>query len=238
MSDTKISAMPAASALTGAELLAGVQSAANVKITAAQIKTLSVHVGIQQFTSSGTYTPTAGMLYCIVECLGGGGSGSYAKSVLTAAQIGASQVVTIGAGGTAGTSGNNAGSAGGDTSLGSLVIGKGGSGGGGSDGSSPGAGGAGGAAGTGTVLALGTYGSDAFGSGNTAVSRGLLGVGGRAPVFGAGFPALVAIGAGATGGPGYANSGNGGSGGFSWAAGGANAGGLGGSGRIVVTEFF
>lgn len=40
MADTKISGMPAATALTGAELVAGVQSAANVKITASQIKTL------------------------------------------------------------------------------------------------------------------------------------------------------------------------------------------------------
>src|SRR5437870_1797931 len=37
MADTKTSAETAASALTGAELIRGVQSAANVKITAAQI---------------------------------------------------------------------------------------------------------------------------------------------------------------------------------------------------------
>ena len=41
MADEKISAMPAASALSGAELLAGVQSGANVKITATQVQTLS-----------------------------------------------------------------------------------------------------------------------------------------------------------------------------------------------------
>jgi hypothetical protein len=39
MADTKISALGAASALTGTEELAGVQSAGSVKITAAQIKT-------------------------------------------------------------------------------------------------------------------------------------------------------------------------------------------------------
>jgi hypothetical protein len=38
MADTKISNMTAASTLTGAELLAGVQSAENVKVTADQIK--------------------------------------------------------------------------------------------------------------------------------------------------------------------------------------------------------
>lgn len=39
MPDTKISAFPAAAALTGVELMAGVQSAANVKITVDQIRT-------------------------------------------------------------------------------------------------------------------------------------------------------------------------------------------------------
>lgn len=42
MADTKISDMTAASALDGTELLAGVQSAANVKITAAQLNTYVV----------------------------------------------------------------------------------------------------------------------------------------------------------------------------------------------------
>lgn len=41
MADTKISNMTAASTLTGAELAAGVQSGANVKITTAQIQTLA-----------------------------------------------------------------------------------------------------------------------------------------------------------------------------------------------------
>src|SRR6185369_12790577 len=98
----------------------------------------------QIFTSSGTYTPTTGMLYCIVECVGGGGggggvtgtasqiyqgggggSGGYSRLIASAATIGASQTVTIGAAGTAGASGSNNGGAGGDTSVGSLCIGKG-----------------------------------------------------------------------------------------------------------------
>lgn len=40
MSNQKISAMTAASALTGAELVAGVQSGANVAVAASQIRTL------------------------------------------------------------------------------------------------------------------------------------------------------------------------------------------------------
>jgi hypothetical protein len=102
----------------------------------------------QTFTASGTYTPNAKMLYCIIECWGGGGGGGattgaasncrgggggqgggYATSIKTAADIGASKAVTIGAAGTGGSAGNNNGTAGGDTSVGVLVVAKGGAGG-------------------------------------------------------------------------------------------------------------
>ena len=92
----------------------------------------ALSVVTQVFTGTGTYTPTTGMLYCQVICLGGGGagggaastgatttaegggggSGEYAVGVFSASTIGASQSVTIGAGGTAGTAGNNAGTMG------------------------------------------------------------------------------------------------------------------------------
>lgn len=103
----------------------------------------------QVFTSNGTYTPTANMKYCIVEVVGGGGGsagvasapstqvsiggsgggGGYARIVLSAATVGASQTVTIGAGGTAGASGANSGGNGGTTSVGSLCVATGGIGG-------------------------------------------------------------------------------------------------------------
>lgn len=70
------------------------------------------------FTSSGTYTPTSGMKFCIIDCHGGGGagasvsttisnltsigsgggSGGWARGLYTSTQIGASQAVTIGTG--------------------------------------------------------------------------------------------------------------------------------------------
>src|SRR3954471_20116985 len=69
----------------------------------------------QVFTASGTYTPTPGMVACVIECVGGGGGGGGAQSVggnngagaggggggysrtyATAATVGASQTVTIG----------------------------------------------------------------------------------------------------------------------------------------------
>ena len=95
----------------------------------------------QVFTSSGTYTPTAGMVQAYVECIGGGtggagsispalsnvsvggggGAGGYAASMLSAGTIGASQTVTIGAGGTSSSGGM--GNPGGNTTVGSLVTG-------------------------------------------------------------------------------------------------------------------
>lgn len=100
------------------------------------------------FTSSGTYTPTPNMQYCIVEVVGGGGGsggvvasninqtyvsaggggGGYARKTFDAATIGVSQAITIGAGGTAGAAGNNAGGTGGTTSFGALLSATGGSG--------------------------------------------------------------------------------------------------------------
>lgn len=92
-------------------------------------------VSVQTFTGSGTYTPTAGTKYAIVEAVGGGGGsagvasnvpiggasgGSYARVLLTSAQIGASQTITIGAAGTAGTTAPTNGGTGGVTSVGSL----------------------------------------------------------------------------------------------------------------------
>lgn len=93
-------------------------------------------INIQTFNytgSSQTYTPTPGMLYCIVEMVGGGGSGGGnaspsvaqvrgggggacgGRSTFSAADIGSSQTVTVGVGGSAGSNG-------GTTSLGSLMT--------------------------------------------------------------------------------------------------------------------
>lgn len=104
-------------------------------------------INVQTFTSSGTYTPTAGMAYAIVEIVGGGGagggaaataggqasvgggggSGEIARSVFSSATLGASQAVTIGSAGSSnsGAAGGN----GGNSSLGSLISANGGIGG-------------------------------------------------------------------------------------------------------------
>ena len=103
-------------------------------------------INIQTITSSATYIPTPGMMYCHVEEVGGGGAGGgsvaagashsvgtggsageYAIGVFDASTIGASQSVIIGSGGT-GAAGTTGGS-GGNTSFGTLMSAFGGGGG-------------------------------------------------------------------------------------------------------------
>lgn len=104
-------------------------------------------LGYQIFTTSGTYAPSVGMGSAVFRVQGGGAagaglatpsagnvsigapgtSGSYAEGRFLAASIGASQSVTIGAGGIAGS--NAAGGNGGTTSVGSLITAPGGVGG-------------------------------------------------------------------------------------------------------------
>lgn len=144
----------------------------------------SLIVVIQVFTASGTYTPTAGMDFCIIEAQapgggsggadgvgrtggagvtagvasGGGGGGEYRRGVFSAATIGASQSVTINAAGTAGTDTGGNGGNGGTVSVGALISANGGSGGTGTGSNStsgaPVAGGAGGSGGSGGSFSL------------------------------------------------------------------------------------
>ena len=92
----------------------------------------------------------------------GGGGGGYAKGTFTATQIGTSQVVTIGSGGSGSFGGSGA--AGGNTSVGSLVVATGGLGGSAIAAATLGQanGGAGGIGTTGTVLVQGSAGECAF----------------------------------------------------------------------------
>lgn len=207
----------------------------------------------QVFTSSGTYTPTSGMKYCIIEVVGGGGggggtagpsanfysagggggAGSYARKVSSAATIGASQTVTIGAAGTGGATGNNAGTNGGDTSLGSICIGKGGTGGSGSPGNAGANGGAGGVAGTGDLTFPGERGGFGIDTNGTVV-QGNTSHGGNS-FFGAGGAQLYNNSTTVAGDPGSIY-GTGGGGGCGVSGTGIN-GGNGAAGVVIVTEY-
>lgn len=200
----------------------------------------------QTFIANGTYTPTSGMKYCIIECWGsgaggagqansdavhmltggGGGAGGYSRTVATAASIGASQAVTIGAAGTGGTAGANNGGNGNTTSVGSICIANGGSG--GQTGST---GGAGGTAGTGDLAATGQGGG--VGAVTVSAQAVVSGGGGGSSPIGSGGMARLNQGTGnaATG---FAS---GGAGGCTVNAGGAAAGGNGTGGYAFITEF-
>lgn len=209
---------------------------------------------IQVFTATGTYTPTSGMKYCIVELVGGGGGGGgtttcaaneissggggggggYAIKMFSAATIGASQAVTIGAGGTAGAVGGGTGGTGGTTSLGALLSATGGSGGVG-DGVHTGTGGElGGAGGTGSSGSFNTSGSRGFPSmGFGTLNYSVGGSGGSSILSGTATPTSTATSAGATG----VSYGGGASGAQTINSGTQAAGGVGGPGIVVVTEF-
>lgn len=206
------------------------------------------------FNSNDTYTPSTGMLYCIIECIGagggsggvattaggqtacsgGGGGGEYVRSLVTAASIGVSQTVTIGTGGAAGAAGNNNGSAGTNTSVGVLVIAKGGSGGNGSAiitepfaGASVGAGGAGG---TGDLLINGDNGVIGLAFAPTSV---IASSGGGNSLFPPNRPTINN--SAAIAGP--ANTGKGASGVGQPENTAQQAGAAGGSGKVIIIEF-
>jgi hypothetical protein len=109
-------------------------TALSQKITIANLLTLFCsNVVVQTFVANGTYTPTAGMKKCLAICVGGGGGGAgglntdsaggggggggTAIKLFTAADIGASKTVHVGAAGLGQTS-SQAATAGGESHLG------------------------------------------------------------------------------------------------------------------------
>ena len=103
-------------------------------------------INVQSFDASGTWTKPSGYSASsrvLAQCWGGGGSGArqstatscgggggggYNERWLSLSQMGATETITIGAGGASRTGSNQAGDQGGNTSVGSLVFGYGGAG--------------------------------------------------------------------------------------------------------------
>jgi hypothetical protein len=196
-----------------------------------------------------TYTPSSELVQCaIVECIGGGGgggagwttlpdnmiqgggggSGGYSRKTVNRAEIGVSQVVTVGAGGT-GTTGN--GNVGGGTSFGALCVANGGGGASWGNFSVEPTGGAGAAAGTGDVAVAGTPGSFGWLGRDGTVTYTTCGDGAPGPLGGGSQGHTTTVGGNATG------YGAGGAGGSSWAGNGDLNGGSGSGGLVIVTEF-
>lgn len=206
----------------------------------------------QVFTSNGSYTPSTGMLYCIAEVQGGGGGGGgaagvgsqsaaggggqgggYTRKILSAATIGVSQTVTIGAAANGGTAGANNGTNGNSSSLGALLSAT---------------GGAAGMGGTSSASAIsGTSGGSGAGVGSSGDINLTGGLGGNGIAFGTSTAAMggyggsshfsgqvnggIVTGAGTNG----ANYGGGGGGGAAGAS--SFAGGNGAQGIVIITEF-
>lgn len=236
-----------------AHKLLGNTTGSIANITEIPTSTFLQSLNKQLFAASGTYTPTANMVYCIIECIGGGGGGGgcansgaaaenmggggggggYSKITVSAATIGASQTVTIGAAGQGGASGSNPGNNGGTTSVGTICIANGGTGGAASSPGATAAGGAGGTAGTGDIATTGQTGQlGIFSTVNTSVVVG--GMGGNS---GGGLGQGATSPSANSGGNGATGYGGGGGGGYTTSASGARGGGAGSIGYVLITEF-
>jgi hypothetical protein len=211
----------------------------------------------QVFSTAGnfTYVPTTGMASCVIECVGGGaggnsvqggasllflgpggGSGGYSRKYATAAQIGSSQPVTVGAAGLGATTGGGtqgtsvSGTNGGDTSVGTLCIAKGGLGAG--NVFTPG--GAGAPIGTGDFTCGGAPGESGSSLGSQAsVING--GAGGSS-IFGGGARGPGQTSTSTIGGYAATSYGSGGGGGFAGIAA-VGVGGNGSPGIVIITEY-
>lgn len=183
---------------------------------------------------------------------GGGGGGSYFSGFFLLSDLGATETVTVGAGGPSRTVNSTDGGAGGNTSFGAHLIAYGGGGGSGhaSSGNPAGGGGAGtGSAGNSTSSRDGADGGNnivGFGNGSGAGGSASGGNGGSAVEGGGGGAGGANSGDGRTGGPsvyggaggGSTGTGNGGPGGISGYGGGGGGGGsLGTFGAGGVSSF-
>lgn len=214
-------------------------------------------VNIQTFDVSGTYTPTAGMTHCIIECIGGGGagggtntaatstgaaaggggSGGYSRGLFTAADIGSSKSVVVGSAGL-GVSGSNGGD-GGQSGVLPLIFAEGGFG-------APAAatvsasinftGGLGATIPAGSFIKFpGNDGGAGFFFSGAGVSSGN---GGSSAFSGGARGLYFTVSINNAGFPAFQNSGAGGSGAVVYdITGTALPGGNGGSGRVIITEF-
>lgn len=210
------------------------------------------NINVRYFTATGagTYTPTSGMVQCMVECLGGGGgaggsapaslacspgggSGGYCRKLYTAAQIGGSKALVVGAGGAGGVGAAN-GSNGADTTFnaGALTAG-------GGVGSvfttviDTDLGGVGGSASGGDLNIAGTAGGLSMAGVATGNTIGYSGIGANS-IYGSGGAAIrVKVSSNGNNGTGY---GSGGSGASATNPNSRN-GGSGADGIIIITEY-
>lgn len=167
------------------------------------------------------------------QCMGsGGGAGGYSRRKISSASLGATETLTIGAGGTAGANTGGNGGTGGTTSFGAWASATGGVGGTGATSSVSQSGGDGGVGSSGDINLQGNPGGGCRTDGGGGAAAVLSGRGGDTILGGAG---KEVGGANTNGTNARNNSGSGASGAMGNSS--AQTGGIGGSGRIVVTEY-
>ena len=209
-------------------------------------------IGIQVFSASGIYTPTAGTKSIVAHLVGaGGGGGGTAATAAGQVGIGAGggaggyvihratsgfsgATVTIGAAGTAGSGAN--GGAGGATSLGTVTAGGGFGGAAATVGATSSAnGGAGGGGSGGNII---TVQGQAGGSGVASFAAGYVQgqLGGSGPFGSSGLAVVCGLGNSFSGAV-ATGRGAGGNGGVAGASQGATSGGIGGAGLVIIYEY-
>lgn len=211
------------------------------------------------FTTNGTYTPTSGMKFCVVELVaggaggggaesgvgaaagGGGAAGSYIRDIFSAATVGGSKNVNVGAGGAGGSVSGTNGTAGSDSQFGIILEASGGAAGFGST-ASTGIQTSFGGAGSPPSFSLGTATSLISGgsSGEDGTSDGTRLIGqagmGACSYLGGGARGAFAI-SGAVNGSNATGYGSGGGGGVNVGITAGATGGNGFNGVVIITEF-
>ena len=228
----------ATDAVETAKIKANAVTGAKITATDGLLRTRTI------YTANNTWTKPAGLKFVIVRvqggggggggigstngtaASGGGGQGEHSESKIAVGTLGATEVVTIGAGGAAGANTGTNGGVGGTASLGSLITAIGGGGGLGSNGVlKMREGGIGGTGGVGDFKLAGGVGGNANDNGTSFIGGHGGGFGGgRAPTLGNGVNSS-------------ANTGGGGSGAVTTGTT-VRIGGIGGSGYIIVDEYF
>lgn len=195
-----------------------------------------ISTSVQVFTTGGTYTASANMVYAVVEAVGagggggggsggtagaggGGGAGAYGRKLITAGITSATITIGTGGGGGASTTGGSAGTS---TTVSSVITCAGGNGGGAGHATNGAVGGTGGAAPTADVAIAGGEGASG------ALATGAVGGSGAASYFGGGGRGGTPA-AGARAG---AAKGSGGGGAY-----GGGTGASGADGIVIITEY-
>lgn len=220
--------------------------------TGRSASSVGLWIGRQIFTSTGTYTPTAGTNSILVRIVGGGGggggaaataagqvaagsgggAGGYSEARITSAFSGVT--VTIGAAGAGGTAGANPGTVGGNSSLGAILTANGGQAGNGGTAATPGGTVSGVAGGTASGGDLNINGQSSLGSIYLSTAAIQSGSGGNS-MLGSGGTGITTQTTSA--GNGAGGKGAGGSGGANTASQSAVAGGAGTIGLCIIDEY-